>query len=152
MAIESKAALRFARISPRKARVIVDLVRGKKVSQALDELAFTPKSGAPIVKKLIESALSNAKQADASVNVDTLYVSRATVDKGPNRNMRRWRPRAQGRATPIVKGVSHIALVLTDSAPRMSGRQQFVAERQARRAAAKAAAGGAAKTDEAKGE
>jgi large subunit ribosomal protein L22 len=147
MAIESKAALRFARISPRKARVIVDLVRGKKVSQALDELAFTPKSGAPIVKKLIESALSNAKNADSTVNIDTLYVTRATVDKGPNRNMRRWRPRAQGRATPIVKGVSHIALWLTDAAPKASGRQQFVADRQAKRAAAKAAAGGEAKAE-----
>lgn len=152
MAIESTAALRFARISPRKARVIVDLVRGKKVSQALDELAFTPKSGAPIVKKLIESALSNAKQADGSVNVDTLYVSRATVDKGPNRNMRRWRPRAQGRATPIVKGVSHIALWLTDTAPAPSGRKAFVAERQAKRAAAKAAKATTAKADEAKSE
>lgn len=140
MAIESKAALNFARIAPRKARMIVNLVRGKKVSQALDELAFTPKSGAPIVKKLIESALNNAQQADSTVNVDTLYVTRATVDKGPNKNMRRWRPRAQGRATPVVKGVSHIAVWLTDEAPKPSGRKAFVIKRQARRAAAKSAA------------
>ena len=99
MAIESKAALRFARISPRKARVIVNLVRGKKVSQALDELAFTPKSGAP-----------------------------------------------------IVKGVSHIALWLTDAAPAPTGRQKFAAERQAARAATKAAKGSSPKAEEAKSE
>jgi large subunit ribosomal protein L22 len=139
MAIESKAALRFARIAPRKARVIVNLVRGKNVAQALDELSFTTKSGAPIVKKLIESAMSNAKQADSSVDVDRLYVTTATVDKGPNRNMRRWRPRAQGRATPIVKGISHIALCLTDEAPKSSGRKLFIEKRQAERQAKKAA-------------
>ena len=115
--MESNAIARFARIAPRKARVVVDLVRGKPVAEAIEMLAFTRKAAAPIVKKLIESAIANAKQADDKVDIDKLYVTTASVDKGPNRNMRRWRPRAMGRATQITKGVSHIRLTLTDTAP-----------------------------------
>jgi len=117
MAIKSTASARNARISPRKARVIVDLVRGHNVAQALDMLAFTQKAAAPIVKKLIESALANAKQADSGVDVDGLYVATVCVDKGPNSHLRRWRPRAMGRATQIVKGVSHITVQLSDERP-----------------------------------
>jgi large subunit ribosomal protein L22 len=143
--MESKAIARFARISPRKARVVVNLVRGQKVAQALDVLAFTRKAGAPIVKKLIESALSNARQADANVDVDALYVTTGMVDKGPNRNMRRWRPRAMGRATQIVKGVSHIQIVLTDTAPVRRPKRNEAAK-LARRAAKAQAAPAAATT------
>lgn len=114
--METKAMARFARISPRKARVVVNLVRGRKVGEALDLLAFTRKSGAPIVKKLIESAIANAKQA-GNTDVDALYVSAGGVDKGPNKHMRRWRPRAMGRATQVVKGVSHIQITISDVAP-----------------------------------
>lgn len=147
MTIESKATALYARIAPRKARTIIDLVRGQKVANALDMLSFTRKSAAPIVKKLILSAISNAKQGNAGVNIDTLYVTTATVDKGPNKNLRRWRPRAMGRATQIEKGVSHIAVVLTDTPPPPSGRKKFVADRQAVRQAAAAKA--EAKTAEA---
>jgi len=115
--MESKAIARFARIGPRKARVVVNLVRGQNVARALDMLAFTRKAGAPVVKKLIESALANARQADSSVDVDGLFVTVGMVDKGPNANMRRWRPRAMGRATQITKGVCHIQIVLSDVAP-----------------------------------
>jgi len=115
--MESKVIARFARIAPRKARVIVDLVRGQNAAQALDVLTYTNKSGAPIVKKLIESAIANAKQKQASLNEDALYVTGGAVDKGPNRNMRRWRPRAMGRATQITKGVSHIQIVVSDQPP-----------------------------------
>ena len=139
MAIESKAAARFARIAPRKARKVVNLVRGQKVSQALDMLAFTRTAGAPIVKKLIESAVSNAKQGQSSVDVDGLYVSVASVDKGPNSQLRRWRPRAMGRATQIVKGVSHIVVVLTDQPPALKGRARVRAERQSLKQASKSA-------------
>lgn len=117
MAIKSTASARYARISPRKARVIVNLVRGRSVAQAIDLLAFTQKSAAPIVKKLLESALANAKQADSGVDVDGLFVSTAFVDQGPNRHLRRWRPRAMGRATQVVKGVSHITVELSDEKP-----------------------------------
>lgn len=108
----SKAMARFARISPRKARMIVDLVRGKKAADALQMLSFTQKAGAPWVRRLIESAVANARQANPSVDVDTLFVTTAFVDKAANSTMRRWRPRAMGRATRIQKGVSHITVVL----------------------------------------
>ena len=108
----SKAMARFARISPRKARMVVDLMRGKSAAQALQMLQFTNKAGAPFVRKVIESAVANARTTDPTVDVDALYVSMASVDKGPNSHMRRWRPRAMGRATRIQKGVSHITIVL----------------------------------------
>jgi large subunit ribosomal protein L22 len=88
------------------------MVRGRDATEALQLLEFTPKSAAPIVKKLIASALANAKQKAGSVDPTSLYISKATVDQGPNSHLRRWRPRAMGRATPIVKGVSHITIEL----------------------------------------
>jgi large subunit ribosomal protein L22 len=110
----SQAKANFQKISPRKARIIADLVRGLDAGEALQVLEFTPKAGAPVLKKLIASAIANAQQKKPDVDVDALYVSRASVDKGPNSHMRRWRPRAQGRATRIVKGVSHIHIELDE--------------------------------------
>ena len=108
----SKAIARFARLSPRKARVIVNLVRGRQAGEALQVLEFTRKAAAPLIKKLIESAVANAKAGNARVDLDTLYVETAFVDKAPNKHLRRWRPRAMGRATRIQKGMSHITIVL----------------------------------------
>lgn len=108
----SKAIARFARISPRKARVMVDLVRGRQAGEALQILEFTRKSAAPLVKKLIESAVANAKVSSPGVDLDALFVETAFVDKAPNKHMRRWRPRAMGRATRVQKGLSHITVVL----------------------------------------
>jgi large subunit ribosomal protein L22 len=102
----------YARISPRKARMIANLVRGKNAAEALQVLQYVTKAGAPVVKKIIESAIANAKVSKPDQELDDLFISKATVDKGPNRNLRRWRPRAMGRATPIVKGVSHIVIEL----------------------------------------
>jgi large subunit ribosomal protein L22 len=110
----SKATARFQRISPRKARMIIDLVRGRDAAEALQLLDYTPKSGAPIVKKLIASALANAQLKNPSVDSDGLFISRATVDKGPDSHMRRWRPRAMGRATQVQKGISHIHIELDE--------------------------------------
>lgn len=90
----------------------MNLVRGRDASEALQLLDFTFKSGAPFVKKLIASAVANAKQRKPGVDVDALFISKAAVDKGPNQHLRRWRPRAQGRATQITKGVSHILIEL----------------------------------------
>jgi large subunit ribosomal protein L22 len=104
----SHAEANFQRISPRKARMIINLIRGRDASEALQLLDFTFKAAAPFVKKLIASALANARQRRPDVDVDALFISKASVDKGPNQNLRRWRPRAQGRATRIQKGVSHI--------------------------------------------
>jgi large subunit ribosomal protein L22 len=108
----SQASVRYARIAPRKARMIANLVRGRDAAEALQLLEFTTKAGAPVLKKVIESAVANARVRNPGQDVDALFISKATVDKGPNRNMRRWRPRAMGRATRVTKGVSHIVIEL----------------------------------------
>ena len=108
----SKASAKYQRISPRKARVVANLIRGRDASDAIQVLEFTQKAYAPLLKKLIASAIANARQRRPDVDVDSLYVSKAAVDKGPDSHMRRWRPRAQGRATRVVKGISHIQIEL----------------------------------------
>jgi large subunit ribosomal protein L22 len=108
----SRAKGNFQTISVRKARMIVNLVRGRDAQEALQLLDFTPKAGAPFVKKVIASAIANARQKRPDVDLDTLFISKATADKGPDSHMRRWRPRAMGRATRISKGVSHIQIEL----------------------------------------
>jgi large subunit ribosomal protein L22 len=110
--MRSKASARFSRIAPRKARMIADLVRGRDAAEAIQLLQFTNKSGAPVLQKIIESAVANAQQDGA--DVDVLFVSKATVDKAPNKFNRRWRPRAMGRATRVTKGVSHIVIELDE--------------------------------------
>ena len=110
--MRSKASARFSKIAPRKARMIADLVRGRDAAEAIQLLQFTQKSGAPVVQKIIESAVANAQQDGA--DVDLLFVSKATVDKAPNKFNRRWRPRAMGRATRVTKGVSHIVIELDE--------------------------------------
>lgn len=107
----SQAVLRNVRVSPRKARLIVDLVRGKPVQYALDLLKLTNKKTAPLVYKMIASAVANATE-NATVDVDRLIVSEGFVDQGPS--FKRWLPRAQGRATPLVKRTSHITIKLKE--------------------------------------
>jgi len=110
--MEATAKARFVRVSPRKARIVADLVRNMDVGEALETLSFTRRAAARPIKKLIESAVANAKQASSAVDVDSLFIKSLNVDMGPTRHMRRWRPRAMGRATRIVKGMSHINVVL----------------------------------------
>lgn len=110
--MESKAIARYVRITPRKARLVVDLVRGKQVERALDLLDVMPKKAARIVAKALRSAVANAEDRNVSVDVDRLFVKTAFVDEAPT--MTRWSPRAQGRATPIIKRGSHITLVLDE--------------------------------------
>jgi large subunit ribosomal protein L22 len=112
--MEAKASLNFARISTRKARVVLDMVRGQHVAEALDQLRFTRKAAAPLVSKLLGSAISNAQRKDEKVDLDRLYVKTAYADEAPNHMMVRWRPRAMGRATPIQKGMSHITVVVAE--------------------------------------
>lgn len=114
--MEATAIARFARIAPRKARTIANLVRGKNVTQAVNELKFTRKSAAAVIAKLLDSAIANARAKDASVDLDTLYVKTVFADKAPAGFMRRWRPRAMGRATQITKGLTHITLIVADRA------------------------------------
>jgi large subunit ribosomal protein L22 len=94
--------------------MVIDLVRGRNASEALQLLQFTPKAGAPFVMKLLESAVANARQQSPGTDVDSLFVSKATADKGPNKHNRRWRPRAMGRATKVTKGITHIVIELDE--------------------------------------
>ena len=109
--MEIRAAARFVRISPRKVRLVMDDVRGKKVEEALNMLAFAPQKGARILKKLLDSAVANAEQ-NADVDVDNLFIKRIYADEGPT--LKRFRPRAQGRATRIRKRSSHLTVVLDE--------------------------------------
>jgi large subunit ribosomal protein L22 len=112
--MEAKASLMFAKISTRKVRMVLDMVRGQQVAEAIDQLRFTRKAAAPLVSKLLGSAISNAQQKDEKVDLDRLYVKTAYADEAPNHMMVRWRPRAMGRATQIEKGMSHITVVVAE--------------------------------------
>lgn len=109
------AVARFVRVSPQKARRVVDLVRGLEVDEALALLRFAPQAASEPVYKLIASAISNAEGVE-SLNRNDLVVSTIKVDEGPT--MKRWRPRAQGRASRINKRTSHITVVVQ---PRFEG-------------------------------
>ena len=109
--MEFLVKLRNIKVGSQKTRLVVDLVRGKNVSEAMKLLAFMPQKPAVFLKKLIQSAVANAEQAK-TVDVDNLYIKHVSVDMGPS--MRRFRPRAQGRATPIKKKSSHINLILDE--------------------------------------
>jgi large subunit ribosomal protein L22 len=109
--MEVKASLNFARIGCQKARLVVDVVRGKDVNEAIRSLTFMKQKGAGLVKKLIESAVANAEDKKV-IDVDNLYVKSIWVDMGPS--MKRFRPRAQGRAFMVKKKLSHINVVLEE--------------------------------------
>jgi large subunit ribosomal protein L22 len=107
-----KASTTHVRISPRKVRMVVDTVRGKSVSQALSILGFTRKKAALPVQKLLKSAVANAAENNGISDVDALVIDRIMVDEGPT--LKRFMPRARGRATPIRKRTSHIRIVLRE--------------------------------------
>ena len=108
--MEAKAILKFVRVAPRKARLVVDLIRGKNAAEALTILKFTPRHAAKVVEKLLKSAVANAAQKEMG-DVDGLWVSKVCVDGGPT--MKRMEPRAMGRANTIRKRTSHITLILS---------------------------------------
>ncbi|MGI9535792.1 MAG: 50S ribosomal protein L22 [Desulfocapsaceae bacterium] len=109
--METKAVGKYIRISPQKARLVADTVRGMNADQAITTLKFMPKKGAKILRKVIESAVANATQDD-QVDVDNLFIKKIAVDGGPS--LKRIRPRAMGRATKIIKRTSHITVVLDE--------------------------------------
>jgi large subunit ribosomal protein L22 len=109
--METSAKLKFARLSPQKTRLVVDMVRGKAVQEALNILKFSPQRPADIVAKVLRSAVANAEQKGVS-DVDRLFVKAVFVDQGPA--LKRFMPRAQGRATKIRKPTSHITVVLDE--------------------------------------
>lgn len=110
--MEAKAVGKYIRISPQKARLVADVVRGMGVDQAITTLRFMPKKGAAIIQKVLESAVANATQDDQA-DVDNLYVKKIVIDGGPS--LKRIRPRAQGRATGIIKRSSHITVVVDEN-------------------------------------
>jgi len=112
--MEAKAKLKNLRIAPRKVRMVVDLIRGKKAKEALAILNFTAKKATSPLIKLVNSAIANAKN-NFHIEADNLYISEITVDEGPK--YKRWMPRARGQATPIQKKTSHINLVLKEIQP-----------------------------------
>ena len=109
--MEVKARLKFVRVSPSKAQLVADLVRGKGSEEAVNILTFTKKSAAKIIIKLLKSAIANATQKK-NIDVDRLFIKKITVDQGPT--MKRFQPRALGRATTIRKRTSHINIVLDE--------------------------------------
>lgn len=109
--MEAVAKLRYVRLSPRKSRLVIDMVRGKGVQDAINILKFSPQKAASVVLKLVDSAIANAEQKGVS-DVDQLFVKEITVDGGPV--LKRFLPRAQGRATRIRKPTSHIRVVVAE--------------------------------------
>jgi large subunit ribosomal protein L22 len=109
--MESRAKLSYARLSPQKTRLVVDMVRGKAVQEAINILKFSPQKAAAIVSTLVTSAVANAEQKGVS-DLDRLFIKEIMVDQGPV--LKRFLPRAQGRATKIRKPTSHILVVLAE--------------------------------------
>ena len=109
--MEVAAKLKGARLSPQKARLVADQIRGKHVEEALDLLAFSNKKGAAVIKKVLESAIANAEQNEGA-DVDELRVSTIFVDEGVT--MKRIRARAKGRADRILKRSCHITVKVAD--------------------------------------
>ncbi len=109
--MQVSAKLRHARISPQKCRLVADQIRGRSVAEALNTLAFMPKKGAKIVKKVLESAIANAEHNNGA-DIDELKVSSVMVDEAPR--YRRFRARAKGRGNRIIKRNSHITVQVAD--------------------------------------
>lgn len=109
--MQSKAVAKTVRIAPRKVRLILDLVRGKEVGEAISILKLTNKRSSPVVEKLVKSAVANAEH-NYDMDIDNLYISEIYADEGPT--LKRFRPRAQGRATKINKRTSHITVVVEE--------------------------------------
>ena len=108
---EAKAILRFARVAPRKARLVIDLIRGQKAGDALSTLTFHPRRASRVIRKVLQSAVANASQKEMG-DIDDLWVTRAFVDGASV--MKRARPEPQGRSHLIRKRSSHITLVLSN--------------------------------------
>jgi large subunit ribosomal protein L22 len=146
--MEFRAQARFMRVSPQKARLVLDLIKGQRVENALNTLAFTRKRVAATVEKLLRSAIENANYLSAErgldVDVDNLYVKQAVANDGPR--MKRIRPAPMGRAYRYVRRIAHIELVLAErtraGAATAVGDEAPAAKAQAPAKAKKKAVGG----------
>ena len=109
--MEAKAVAKHVRITPRKMRIVMNLIRGKNVNEAFAILKFTPKVGAEVLEKVLKSAVANAEH-NFDMNVDNLYVSTAFVDQGPT--LKRIHPRSRGQAFKILKRSSHVTIMVKE--------------------------------------
>ena len=109
--METTATHKFARLSPQKARLVADQVRGMPVEKAVELLSYSDKKAAGVIKKVLESAIANAEHNEGA-DIDELKVSAVCVDDGPTH--RRWRARARGRVNHIMKRTSHIRVTVSD--------------------------------------
>jgi len=130
--MEARAIAKFVRVTPRKADQVLQLIRGKRVDQVTEILDFTPKHVAKIIGKVLKSAVANAVAIEGKINVEELRVKVATAGAGPT--MKRFLPRAQGRATPILKRTCHITVVVEGDVV-----EDATTTRRARRVAPKSA-------------
>lgn len=109
--MEAKAIAKYVRISPRKVQIVADLVRGKHIDEALSILKFSTKRGADVLENVLNSAIANAEN-NHDMDRENLYVAEAYANQGPT--LKRWRPRAQGRAFQIRKRTSHIGVTVKE--------------------------------------
>ncbi|MBM7694362.1 large subunit ribosomal protein L22 [Peribacillus deserti] len=109
--MQAKAVANTVRIAPRKVRLVIDLIRGKQIGEAVAILRHTPKSASPVVEKVLKSAVANAEH-NYEMDINNLVISQAYVNEGPT--LKRFRPRAMGRASAINKRTSHITIVLSE--------------------------------------
>lgn len=132
--METRAVARYVRVSPQKARLVVDLIRGKDVAEAQQILEYSPKAAATIVSKVLMSALANAENNNG-LTPEQLFVARVYVDEGPT--LKRWRPRAYGRPTRIFKRTSHITVILDEHEPGKAAKRGRLSRMMPRRSKAK---------------
>jgi large subunit ribosomal protein L22 len=131
--MEFRAEARFMRVSPQKARLVLDLIKGRRVEDALNTLAFTKKRVAPTIEKLLRSAVENANylstEKGVDVDVDNLFVKRAIANDGPR--MKRIRPAPMGRAYRYVRRIAHIEIELAERGKNGAALANVVAEESA---------------------
>ena len=109
--MEARAVVRSVRMSPRKVRIVANMIRGKHIDEAMSLLRFQPRKAARLIRKLLVSAIANAANNNKA-DVEQLYVKRIVVDEGPT--LKRWMPRAMGRATRINKRTAHITVTVAE--------------------------------------
>jgi large subunit ribosomal protein L22 len=131
--MEARAIARYVRVTPRKVDQVLQLIRGKRVDQVIEILDFTPKHVARIIGKVVKSAVANAVAMEGKINVEHMRVKQAVAQAGPT--MKRFLPRAQGRATPLLKRTCHILVIVEGDVPT----EDETPSRRLRRAPAKVA-------------
>lgn len=123
--MEVVAKTRYLRISPKKMRLVIDVIRGMSVIKAEDQLHFIPRKASGIILKTLKSAIANAEN-NFNLKADNLYIKKIVVDGGPS--LERWMPKAFGRATPIKKRSSHLSIVLSEYKPTTKIEKRKIAE------------------------